>query len=65
MDRARKLYFIAGEASGDLHAANLMQALLDKDSSLEFKFWGGDKMHKVANKEGSDKPCKGFGKTHQ
>ena len=50
MDRARKLYFIAGEASGDLHAANLMQALLDKDSSLEFKFWGGDKMHKVAKK---------------
>ena len=45
-----KLYIIAGEASGDLHAANLMQALLDENSQLDFRFWGGDKMQAVAKK---------------
>lgn len=42
-----KYYIIAGEASGDLHASNLMQALLDKDPDAEFRFWGGDLMEKV------------------
>lgn len=42
-----KYYIIAGEASGDLHASNLMQALLEKDSSAEFRFWGGDLMAEV------------------
>lgn len=39
-----KLYVIAGEASGDLHASNLMQAILDEQPETEFRFWGGDKM---------------------
>ena len=42
-----KYYIIAGEASGDLHASNLMQALLDKDPDARFRFWGGDLMEKV------------------
>ena len=44
-----RYYLIAGEASGDLHGANLMRAILAKDPSSEFRFWGGDKMAKIAN----------------
>ncbi|MBL1278883.1 MAG: lipid-A-disaccharide synthase [Fluviicola sp.] len=50
MSKKTKIYFIAGEASGDLHAANLMQAMLDKNDALDFRFWGGDKMQNVAKK---------------
>lgn len=39
-----KYYIIAGEASGDLHAANLMKALKQVDPEAEFRFWGGDLM---------------------
>jgi lipid-A-disaccharide synthase len=39
-----KYYIIAGEASGDLHAANLMKELVLRDPSAEFRCWGGDKM---------------------
>jgi lipid-A-disaccharide synthase len=39
-----KYYLIAGEASGDLHGANLMKALKVQDSEAEFRFWGGDLM---------------------
>lgn len=39
-----KYYLIAGEASGDLHAANLMKALKKVDSEAAFRFWGGDLM---------------------
>jgi lipid-A-disaccharide synthase len=42
-----KYYIIAGEASGDLHASNLMQALQEKDTSADFRFWGGDLMADV------------------
>jgi lipid-A-disaccharide synthase len=42
-----KYYIIAGEASGDLHASNLMKALLLEDSHSEFRFWGGDLMEEV------------------
>lgn len=35
---------MAGEASGDLHGSNLMQALKTFDSSAQFRCWGGDKM---------------------
>ena len=42
-----KYYLIAGEASGDLHGANLMRALLEKDPQAEFRFWGGDDMSSV------------------
>jgi lipid-A-disaccharide synthase len=39
-----KYYIIAGEASGDLHASNLMRELKTLDSKAEFRFWGGDLM---------------------
>jgi len=42
-----KYYLIAGEASGDLHASNLMTALLREDPEAEFRFFGGDKMAAV------------------
>ena len=42
-----KYYIIAGEASGDLHAANLMKAILEKDPEATFRFWGGDRMQQV------------------
>lgn len=41
-----KYYIIAGEASGDLHASNLMKSIKKKDSKAEFRFWGGDLMAK-------------------
>ena len=42
-----KYYLIAGEASGDLHAANLMKSLKEKDAAADFRFWGGDLMQAV------------------
>lgn len=42
-----KYYIIAGEASGDLHASNLMKAILQNDTTAEFRFWGGDLMEQV------------------
>lgn len=41
-----KYYIIAGEASGDLHAANLMAEIKKKDAKAEFRVWGGDLMRK-------------------
>ena len=42
-----KYYLIVGEASGDLHASNLMRALRREDPEAEFRFFGGDLMAKV------------------
>jgi len=42
-----KYYIISGEASGDLHGANLMKALQKQDASADFRFWGGDLMQAV------------------
>ena len=42
-----KYYIIAGEASGDLHAANLIKALIAEDPQADFRFWGGDLMQQV------------------
>jgi lipid-A-disaccharide synthase len=39
-----KYYILAGEASGDLHASNLMKAIKEKDPNADFRFWGGDLM---------------------
>lgn len=39
-----KYFLIAGEASGDLHAADVMRALQRKDPEAEFRFIGGDLM---------------------
>lgn len=42
-----KYYLIVGEASGDLHASNLMRALQHEDPQAEFRFIGGDLMKAV------------------
>ena len=42
-----KYYIVAGEASGDLHASNLMKALQKEDANADFRFWGGDLMQSV------------------
>jgi lipid-A-disaccharide synthase len=39
-----KYYLVAGEASGDLHGANLMKELKQLDHEAEFRFFGGDLM---------------------
>ncbi len=49
-----KYFIIAGEASGDMHGANLIHAIQQLDDESEFEFFGGDKME---NKSGS-KPLK-------
>lgn len=46
-----KYYLIAGEASGDLHGANLMKALKHEDAEADFRFWGGDLMKAVGGVE--------------
>lgn len=42
-----KYYLIAGEASGDLHASNLMKAIKEVDGEAQFRFFGGDLMSAV------------------
>ena len=42
-----KYYLIAGEASGDLHGANLMKAIQQKDVDASLRYWGGDLMKDV------------------
>ena len=42
-----KIYIIAGEASGDLHASNLLRALKKQSSTVEVRYWGGDLMEEV------------------
>ena len=42
-----KYYIIAGEASGDLHGANLMKELYKQDTQAEIRFWGGDLMQQT------------------
>ena len=39
-----RYYIIAGEASGDLHASNLVAEIKKKDKKAEFRGCGGDKM---------------------
>lgn len=42
-----KYYLIAGEASGDLHGARLIESLLQKDCNAKIRCWGGDLMEKA------------------
>lgn len=42
-----KYYLIVGEASGDLHASNLMKAIKERDNKAQFRFFGGDLMTAV------------------
>ncbi len=39
-----KYYLVAGEASGDLHGANLIKALKQQDAAADFRYFGGDLM---------------------
>jgi len=39
-----KYYLIAGEASGDLHASNIVKEIKLQDSEAKFRGWGGDLM---------------------
>lgn len=49
-DKKTRLYMIAGEASGDLHASNLMHALKSENADIDFRCWGGDKMEQQGGK---------------
>lgn len=40
----RKIFIISGEASGDLHGANLIKTMHEIHPDLEIKGWGGDLM---------------------
>jgi lipid-A-disaccharide synthase len=40
----KKLYIIAGEASGDLHGSNVLKELKIIDSTIDVRAWGGDLM---------------------
>ncbi len=42
-----KYFLIAGEASGDLHASNLIRALQEQDTNAVFVGLGGDKMQQA------------------
>lgn len=42
-----KYFFSAGEASGDVHAAQVIRNLLNMDSEAEIEFLGGDEMASV------------------
>lgn len=45
----KRLYVIAGEASGDLHGANLVRALMGRAGAgeLQVRAWGGDRMRQA------------------
>jgi len=40
----RNVFILSGEASGDLHAANLVRAWKKNSSLYEFQAWGGDRL---------------------
>ena len=42
-----RYYVIAGEASGDLHASNLIKGLRRLDADAEVRGWGGDLMREA------------------
>lgn len=46
-----KYFFIAGEASGDLHGSNCMKEILKLDPGAEFAFTGGSLMESVAGRK--------------
>ena len=44
MSHKRRYYLVAGEASGDLHGANLIHAIKALDPDAQIRCWGGDLM---------------------
>ncbi len=58
-----KYYLIAGEASGDLHASNLIKALKNIDADADFRAMGGDAMNEagaILSKHYSEMSFMGF-----
>lgn len=47
MKTGKKIYIISGEASGDLHGANVMKEIYRGAPDTNIRFWGGDKMTAV------------------
>lgn len=45
-----KYFLVVGEASGDLHASNLMAALKKQDKDADFRFFGGELMQSQGGK---------------
>lgn len=45
-----KVFIISGEPSGDLHGANLVKSLLDKEPQISIQCWGGDRMEAAGAK---------------
>jgi len=46
-----KYFIVSGEASGDLHGANLVKKIKHFDPQAEFEYWGGDLMNEVIGKK--------------
>lgn len=44
MQQNSNVYIVCGEASGDLHAANLVAAWKTLDPRITFRAWGGDRL---------------------
>ena len=44
LEQNQLVYIVCGEASGDLHAANLVSAWKAISPNLQFKAWGGDRL---------------------
>jgi lipid-A-disaccharide synthase len=51
---AKRLYFVAGEASGDEHGAALMRSLRDLAPDCEFRGRGGPQMKQIAGETFTD-----------
>jgi lipid-A-disaccharide synthase len=45
--KIQRVFVLAGEASGDLHASNLIKEMLKINPEIQFTGWGGDKMKSV------------------
>ena len=41
-----KYYVIAGEASGDLHGAKIIESIKKIDKKAKFRVWGGERMRR-------------------
>ncbi len=46
-----KYFLVSGEASGDMHGANLITAIKERDKEAEFAFFGGDKMQEASGEK--------------
>lgn len=47
MSNSKKVFIVAGEASGDLHAANLCRELLGMDDNIQIQAMGGNKLREA------------------